>query len=248
MAFVLRVASALVVLASAAADAQPPGRLSGPGVDPAVWGVLATPRAPGTHPGVILLPGSSGWKPTYAGIAKRLSESGFVALALDYHAATGPASEEPRDRAAKWSQWQQTVRNAAAHLHSLPAVSDRPIGLVGYSLGAFLAVSVASSTPSVRAVVDFFGGGAADEDGLEREVRGFPALLILHGDADVVVPISAAHRLREAVLAQGGRVEMHVYPAVGHAFNAPWSPSYSEAITEDSYCRMVDFLAGALQQ
>lgn len=246
MPFALRVVSTLFLAGAATAAAQQPYRLTD--VAPAVWGVLVTPRALGTHPGVILLPGSSGWKPTYADLARRLSESGFVVLALDYYAETGPATTGATDRADKWLRWQQTVRNTIAYLHTLPSVSDRPIGLVGYSQGAFLAVSVASSTPTVRAVVAFFGGGGSINDSLEQEAQGFPALLILHGEADTVVPISAAHRLRDAVLAQGGHVEMHVYPAVGHAFNAPWSPTYSETIAEDSYCRMLDFLACWLQE
>jgi dienelactone hydrolase len=50
---------------------------------------------------------------------------------------------------------------------------------VGYSRGAFLAVSVASSIPKVAAVVDFYGGGPAGS-GDEKDWR-FPPLLILHG-------------------------------------------------------------------
>jgi hypothetical protein len=37
-----------------------PKQLSDLDIIPAVWGVLEIPRAAGPHPGVILLPGSSG--------------------------------------------------------------------------------------------------------------------------------------------------------------------------------------------
>jgi carboxymethylenebutenolidase len=188
---------------------------------------------------VILLPGSSGWQPAYGEIAKTLAESGFVALAIDYFAGTGQAnSDEARLRL--WPHWQTSVRSAAAYLQASTHVSGRPIALVGYSLGAFLAVSVASTIPGVRAVVDFFGGGSTEA--LEDEVGHFPPLLILHGEADSIVPVGSAYRLRDAVIAQGSQVEIHVYPGAEHAFNASWSPMYSAPEAADSTKRMVDFL------
>jgi dipeptidyl aminopeptidase/acylaminoacyl peptidase len=48
------------------------------------------------------------------------------------------------------------------------------------------------------------------------------ACLIEHGEADSIVQVSSAYRLRDAVIAHGGEVEMHVYPGAEHAFNAPW--------------------------
>jgi carboxymethylenebutenolidase len=219
-----------------------PKRVSGLDVSPAVWGVLEVPPSAGPHPGVILLTGSSGWKTAYAEIAKSLAGSGFVALALDYLAETGrePSREE---QLRHWPTWEATVRNAVGYLQASQQVSGWLVGLVGYSLGAYLAVSVASDLPGVRAVVEFFGGGDRGPRSLDDQVRDLPPLLILHGDADSVVPVSSAQRLRDAVIAQGGHVEMHIYPGVEYAFNAPWSPMYSEAEASDSFKRTIDFLA-----
>lgn len=66
------------------AHAQQPQRLSSPGATPAVWGVLELPRTPGAHPWVVILPGSFGWRPAYAQVARALADSGFTALALNY--------------------------------------------------------------------------------------------------------------------------------------------------------------------
>jgi carboxymethylenebutenolidase len=219
-----------------------PKQLSDPDVSPGVWGVLEIPPAAGPRPGVILLVGSSGWHAAFAEIAKSLADLGFVALALDYLAETGrePSAEE---QLRHWPIWEATVRNAVAYLQGSQYASSEHIGLVGYSLGAFLAVSVASKLPGVRAVVDFFGGGAGGTQSLDDEVRNMPPLLILHGEADSIVPVSSAYRLRDAVITQGGQVEMHIYPGAEHAFNAPWSPMYSEAESSDSLKRTVDFLA-----
>jgi carboxymethylenebutenolidase len=221
---------------------QAPTRLSGPEVSPAVWGVVKTPDEPGPHAGVILLPGAAGWRPVYAELARIYADSGFVTLALDYHAETGIPGVRSDEKLQKWPQWQATVRNAAAYLRGLPSVSNRLVGLVGYSRGAFLAVSVASSMPAVGAVVDYFGGGGGGTESIEQEAKGFPPLLILHGDGDNVVPVRFAYQLRDAVTAGGGEVELHVYPGADHAFNAPFSSAYSEAAASDAFARSIEFL------
>lgn len=228
--------------------AQSPKRLSGADVSPGVWGVLAVPEAPGPHPALVVLPGAGGWHPWYAQVARALADSGFVTLALDYYAETGGAAIRSDEKLRKWPAWQATIRNAVQYLTALPSVAGRPVGLVGYSRGAFLAVSVAASTSGVRAVVDYFGGGGGGTDSLEQEARDFPALLILHGNADRVVPVRFAESLRTAVVAQGGEVEMHLYPGLGHAFNMPGMPTYSDTAAVDAFRRTVRFLRIHLAQ
>jgi dipeptidyl aminopeptidase/acylaminoacyl peptidase len=43
-------------------------------------------------------------------------------------------------------------------------------------------------------------------------------LLVLHGDADPVVPIEQSVRLVERVRASGGQIEFHVMEGEGHGF------------------------------
>jgi len=224
------------------ADAQVAGRLSHPEQTPAVWGLLEKPARPGPHPGVILLHGAAGWNPVYAEYAKTLADCGFVALALDYYTETGSAPIGSEEKLKKWPCWQAAVSAAVSYLSSLPEVSKNNIGLVGFSRGAFLAVSTAASIPDVGAVVDYFGGGGGGTETLEREARDFPPLLILHGEADRIVPVEFAVRLQEAVHASGGEVEMRLYPGARHAFNLPDSPTYSEETALDSFRMTVAFL------
>jgi carboxymethylenebutenolidase len=233
----------LIVLfvSGSSAQAQEPKLLSGPGVSPAVWGVLETPRLPDPHPGVVVLHGASGWRPSYALYAKALADSGFVALAINYFAETGRDTAWGQS-ARMWLDWQAAIGSAAEYLRSLPSVSKDHLGLVGFSRGAFLAVSVASSIPAVRAVVDYFGGINTSTNSLKNQVRNFPPLLILHGDADTVVPVRFAYFLSEAVVANGGEVEMHIYPGVHHGFNAAFGPTYNDSAASNSFRRTIEFL------
>ncbi|MDO8389363.1 MAG: prolyl oligopeptidase family serine peptidase [Actinomycetota bacterium] len=65
-------------------------------------------------------------------------------------------------------------------------------------------------------------------------------LLLLHGDADAVVPVEQSRVLAERVNALGGRVELHVYAGEGHGFRQP-------ANQLDEYRRIGDFLARHVQ-
>ncbi len=221
-----------------------PHRLTATGVAPAVWGVLETPQTPGPHDAVILLPGSYGWRSDYARFARAFADAGLVALAIDYYAETGRGGSRAEEQ-RNWPAWQATVRNAVAYLDTMSQVAGRHIGLVGYSRGAFLAVSVAGSMPAVRAVVDFYGGGS-DSDPAVGDIPRFPPLLILHGEADTEVPVELAHRLYDRMRAHGGKVEMHLYPGAGHVFNAPWAATYSPPDAADAWRRTIEFLGRQL--
>jgi carboxymethylenebutenolidase len=234
-----------LVVAACTSSVPTPHRLTGSGVTPAVWGILEVPSAPGPHPAVLLLPGSYGWRPDYARFARTFADSGFVALAIDYYAETGRGASSAEE-SRKWPAWQATVRNAVAYLETVPAVAGQPIALVGYSRGAFLAISVAGSAPRIRAVVDFYGGGS-DADPPEAQIPQFPPMLILHGEADTEIPVALAHRLYDRMRAHGGDVEMHLYPGAEHVFNGPWASSYSQPDATDSWRRTIDFLKRRLK-
>ncbi len=207
-----------------------------------MWGVLEIPRDPGPHPAVIILHGSSGWRTLYPEMGRIFADSGFVSVALDYYAETGGAAVGSEEKLEKWEDWRRTVQRTTAYLASRPEVDGNRIGLIGFSRGAFLAVSVATSLPEVKAVVDFFGGGGGGTRALKEETAGFPPLLILHGERDSVVPVSFARQLRRAVLEGGGSVEMVIYPGQEHAFNFPGIASYSPDEAADALQKAMTFL------
>jgi dipeptidyl aminopeptidase/acylaminoacyl peptidase len=42
--------------------------------------------------------------------------------------------------------------------------------------------------------------------------------MLLHGDADKVVPVSASRRFEERLRAVGGTVDLHIYAGLPHGF------------------------------
>jgi acetyl esterase/lipase len=47
---------------------------------------------------------------------------------------------------------------------------------------------------------------------------GLPPVMLLHGDADKVVPVSASRRYEERVRAAGGKVDLHIFAGFPHGF------------------------------
>jgi acetyl esterase/lipase len=67
------------------------------------------------------------------------------------------------------------------------------------------------------------GADASDEAAalaspMSHLTPNFPPTILLHGDADKVVPVSASRRFEEQLRAVGGKVELHIYAGLPHGF------------------------------
>ncbi|HEX2559043.1 alpha/beta hydrolase [Phenylobacterium sp.] len=47
---------------------------------------------------------------------------------------------------------------------------------------------------------------------------GYPPAMLLHGDVDKIVPVSASRRFEEALRAAGGKVDLHIFAGLPHGF------------------------------
>jgi acetyl esterase/lipase len=53
---------------------------------------------------------------------------------------------------------------------------------------------------------------------IEHVGPDFPPTMLLHGDADKIVPVSASRRFDERLRAVGGKVDLHIYAGLPHGF------------------------------
>jgi len=201
------------------------------------------PRGKGPFPAIVLLHGLDGMEQggkVYRGLAQGLADEGYVAVVVHYFERTGTKKEDlPRllkrfragledtregdevrqDLEATFSAWLGAVKEAVADVRKDPRVDPERVGLVGFSLGGFLATSAATQeTLKVRCVVELFGGlprALADQTGR------MPPALIIHGDRDEVVPPREAESLRDLLKKGERQVEYQVYRGVGHCFATP---------------------------
>ncbi len=168
-------------------------------------------------PAVIGLHGSGGGYATMSDPAAMLAAQGFAVYVLHYFDRTGTTGVADKQTAIRhFPVWGKTVWDAISHVVRLPQVDTERIGLLGFSLGAYLALSVASVDARVKAVVDFFGGFPKE---MKFFMRRLCPTLILHGDADPTVPVEEALHLQQMLEKKNVPYEMQIYPGVGHSFH-----------------------------
>jgi len=174
------------------------------------------PSAAGRYPAVLALHGSGGIREGWADQPSRLmAAQGYAVFVVHYFERTGTTWADPDSTRSHFPLWMQTIGDAITFAAKHDAVDARRIALLGFSLGAYLALSVASVEPRVKAVVDFFGGMPPELQGFTR----MPPVLILHGEQDRVVPVSEATQLEQLPKRAGTPFEMKLYPGAGHGFS-----------------------------
>lgn len=177
--------------------------------------VFVPPRA-GEYPIVLALHGSSGLHSASGQFPQMLADRGFVVFLPHFFEITGTTRANPSMIRDNFPTWTIALSDALDFAQDRPQSNRRQIGIIGFSLGAYLALTLASQQSRVKAVVDFFGGMP---DHFAEQVRHLPPVLILHGDQDTVVPVSEAYKLEALYRARQAAYEMKIYPNANHGFN-----------------------------
>jgi phospholipase/carboxylesterase len=90
--------------------------------------------------------------------------------------------------------------------------------LVGFSQGCMMALHVGLRRSAPPAGIVGYSGRLAGPEHLAGTTAPPPVLLV-HGEADDLIPVDALHVAREALAAAGVPVEWHVRPRLGHGID-----------------------------
>lgn len=209
-----------------------------------VEGFYCVPAGANTDPAVILLHGAvprGADNAAYASMCRGLAAKGYYAMFVEYYSQAGPA--KPGDPPvtgrgfAAWVNgnfpiWTREIASGIKVLGETSRVDRARIAVIGYSLGAFLAVAAgATEGGRLAAVVEYDGGMPV---GYAHLAGNMPPALIMHGADDRVVPVRYAHKLNEILTHDGRPHEMKIFPGVGHGFGI--------AAHGKSWQTMLDFL------
>jgi dipeptidyl aminopeptidase/acylaminoacyl peptidase len=222
-----------------------PGRyevsLSGSGVT--LGGILFRPASSAKAlPAIIVL---HGWAPEgvagaprVEGWARRLSEQGFIALALSMRG--WPPSNGRDDCGA---EQPDDIAKAADWLATLSGVNADAIGVLGFSLGGQVALLTGGRSSRIKAIVayypitdiqrwrdttsnaairDFYVPKVCGAGGLNSPVNSAEKIrapvLLIHGDRDTWVPTEQSLKMREALRKANRYVELLVIGGGDHGF------------------------------
>jgi phospholipase/carboxylesterase len=93
------------------------------------------------------------------------------------------------------------------------------VALVGFSQGTMMALHVAPRRPEVLAGVLGYSGMLADAEALEAELKTKPPLLLVHGDADEMVPFAAMAQAEVEFKNLGFEITTHAARGLGHSID-----------------------------
>jgi carboxymethylenebutenolidase len=91
------------------------------------------------------------------------------------------------------------------------------VSILGFSLGGFLAVSLGDQAD---AIVEYYAGISQ----LAAPPAKLAPTLILHGEADEIVPVREARRLAALLEERHIPHRMHLHPGADHVFDRDRSP------------------------
>jgi len=95
--------------------------------------------------------------------------------------------------------------------------ADRLV-LVGFSQGTMMALHVGLRHTAAPAGIVGYSGLLAGPEHL-AEITARPPILLIHGEADDLIPVAALHIAREQLAENDLLVEWHVRPGVGHGID-----------------------------
>lgn len=197
------------------------------------------PADPGHHPAIFVLYGASGLTrrgEAFRNYSRSLAAHGFVAFLIHYFDANDSAtSGDLPVSSAHFQLWSKALQDGISYAAKDAQVDRHRIGLLGFSLGAFLAVWEASQDTRIKAVSEYYGGASMFLGPAKR----MPATLILHGEKDSFIPVEEAHQLERLLQRQHAPYEIKIYPGQEHGFDGPEG---DPEVTRDAWQRTLAFL------
>jgi carboxymethylenebutenolidase len=173
------------------------------------------PNHAGSSPAVILIHGSGGPLHGLDPFADQAAMFGVHVFVLHYFERTGHNWVAPSQIESHFVAWLETVKDAVSFVAGHPGIDASRIGLLGFSLGAFLSLALATQDSRIAAVAELFGGLPEQ---FTKDAGNLPPVLILHGAQDTTVPIDHAHELERILQQHKIPYQIKIYPDQGHVF------------------------------
>jgi carboxymethylenebutenolidase len=224
---------------------------------------LVHPEGGGPHPAVLLFMDAFGPRPGLRAMADRLAAAGYTVLLPNvlHRDGRAPVVELPEfiDDEARPELFRRlgplvlglstdaAMRDADAYLRYLaecPAAADGPVALVGYCMGARLALQTAGTHPDRVAAVAGFHGARLATDSPDS-----PHLLAPRITAEVYFgqaendSAQELELLEKALTEAGVRHRCEVYPGTEHGFTQADTSAYHAEGGERHWAALLDLLA-----
>ena len=217
--------------------------------DETVQGLLYTPSGNGPFPAIVVIHEWWGLNDWVKEQASKLSEQGYVALAVDlYRGKVAKTPDEAHEimRGVPEDRAKRDLHAAFEFLAAQSNVKKDRIGAIGWCMGGGYSLDVALQEPTLAADVINYGHLATDPEALKKINA---PILGLFGAQDRGIPPADVRKFGETLDQMGKKIEIKIYDDAGHAFENPNNKDgYREADAKDAWKRTEDFLAATLKK
>ncbi|MFC8257750.1 dienelactone hydrolase family protein [Streptomyces sp. NPDC057291] len=215
------------------------------------------------HPGVLLYTDAFGVRRVLREMARELAEHGYYVLVPNLYYRHGPAPviELPEHigreiRPAVFAQLmplieahttERALSDADAYLRFLttqPEVSTGPVAVIGYCMGAVLAMRTAAAHPDQVAAVAGFHPSLLVTDAPDSPHRLVPKLTAqVHlGLAENDMPSEAVSELNQALDGAGIGYTSEIYPGTVHGFTMSDTDAFNPSALQRHWDRLLPLL------
>ncbi|MBL8058031.1 MAG: dienelactone hydrolase family protein [Anaerolineales bacterium] len=201
----------------------------------------ARPEGPGPFPALVVIHEAYGLNDDIRGIARRLAEAGYAALAVDLFAG--------RNRAVCMFRFfggmlfnslghgaLADLRAALDTLAAQPYVDAGRLGAVGFCMGGNFAICLACTDQRLKVIAPFY---AANPRPLEAVQRLCP---VVGSYPDPDFSTAAGRQLQAALEEYRIEHDIKIYPGAAHSFANGRPGEANAAAAQDAWARMLTFL------
>lgn len=235
----------LFAISAFAAESQDVTYRSG---DETVHAILYKPIGEGPFPALVVIHEWWGLNDWVKQQADHYANLGYVTLAIDLYrgqVATTPDQAHQIMRGVPEDRAQRDLLAATAYLRAQKFVNVKRVGAIGWCMGGGYALDLAIADPRLKAVVINYGH-LASEDATLRKIHA--AILGIFGGQDQGIPVADVRKFETRLTSLGKKVEIHIYPDAGHAFENPNNTNgYRKDDAEQAAKITQDFLAKNLK-
>ncbi len=204
---------------------------------------LVAPPGGGKGPGVLILHSWWGLNDWARSFTNRVAAEGYTALTPDLMFGERPATEPEAEAALADIDPNELAGLVLSSAHTVRAASAdpaRPIAVIGFGMGASMALWLSARLPvDVCGVVTFYGAQSIDFDDATAQFLGH------FGDADHLVSEEDRVVTESFIRLGENTTDFHIYPDAKHGFFEPGDAHDPEA-SELAWERTKAFLAVVL--
>lgn len=232
--------------------------------DQLVDAYVATPRAVGSYPGVIVIQEIFGVNVHIRDVTERFARAGYVAIAPAIYQRLAPGFESgysPEDiklgrvykEQTKATELLSDVKAAADWLNAQSNVRSGQIGCIGFCFGGHVAY-LAATLPEIKATASFYGAGiptwcpGESVPTIERtsDIKG--VLHAFFGMEDASIPVEHVDQIEAALTKH--HIPHHVwrYPDADHGFFCDRRASYNAIAAADAWKNVLTLFQQTLKE